>query len=1195
MNAHNKPKATSSKTQAILAGVPESAVALALAELLKTTQCIIHVAMDDKRASELAECLPFFAPSAEVLVFPSWDVLPYDRASPNPVIVTERLEVLAALTKHTAKPRIVIATVAGWLQKLPPPEALAEHVWNIRKKTSLPREPLATWLVQHGYRNTPKAVESGEFAFRGSIIDIIPAGSETGFRIDCFGDEVEHIRQFDPLTQKSAQEVDALNLLPASEVLLTSEHIELFRSQYRDAFGAISHEDPLYEAVSNGQHFSGMEHWLPCFYTHTVPLSGYAKDAEITFDEAALHLMEERQCLIEEYYQARLSTENRKYTDTPYHALPPEQLYLTDRQHERVLAEKKTYQFTTFSDASGVRNFALKRGLVFENALEKKSPLEHLEQVQKDFAALNKQLMLACYSTGSRERLLEMLRQRGMQAERVECWDEVNPKTSSKTPLLLLAILPLPHGFETADVLILSEQDVLGERLIRTKKKQRAAEYFMAEAASFAEGELVVHREHGIGRFEQLETLEVAGARHDCLKLTYADGDRLFVPVENIDVLSRYGSEEEAVALDKLGGVHWQARKAKLKERITLAAAELMKVAAERLLKPGTVLQAEESQYALFTERFGHAETEDQERSIEEVIADLQSGKPMDRLVCGDVGFGKTEVALRAAFVVVKSPIPSPIGGGSGWGHSCSNLTNFAEDAPLPTSPLGGEECRYQVAVVVPTTLLARQHYQNFSARFAGLGVNVRQMSRMVTAKESKLVKEGLKDGSVDIVIGTHALLAKDIQFARLGLVIVDEEQHFGVAQKEKLKALKSDVHVLTLSATPIPRTLQLSLSGVRDLSLITTPPVDRLAVRSFVMPFDPVVLREALMREKHRGGGTFLVTPRIADIGDLKQKITELAPELKLEVAHGQMPADQLDDIMNRFYERQIDVLLSTAIIESGLDIPHANTIIINKVDRFGLAQLYQMRGRVGRSKTRAYAYFLLPHGKQLTKQATRRLEVMQTLDRLGAGFTLASHDMDIRGFGNLVGEEQSGHVREVGIELYQYMLAEAVEAAKQKQIPSPLQGEENFSPQINLGMSVLIPENYVEDLSLRMGLYRRIADAKALADLDALAVEMVDRFGNMPEEVQALFDTMSIKQMCRTLLIEKLDAGPKGMVLNFRPLGEAGASALLKFIASRPTSLKLRPDQSVLVSEKFENNQQKMQKVKAFLQKMIDKMVVA
>lgn len=1131
-----------------IASVPESAVALALAQLLKPSATLIHIATDDKHAHEVAECVPFFHPDAEILVFPSWDVLPYDCGSPNPVIVTERLETLAALSKPAVKPRLVIATVSGWLQKLPPPEALSKHGWEIVKSSSLPREQFALWLGEHGYRHMPKAVESGEFAFRGSIIDIIPSGSEMGFRLDCFSDEVEHIRQFDPLTQKSEQAVSKLSLLPASEVLLTPEHIAQFRQRYREIFGAVSKEDPLYEAVSNGQRYPGMEHWLPCFYPRMVSLLDYAENASLTFDENAWPLVEERLALIEEYYQARLSAENRKYTDAPYHALPPDALYLTATQQAEVLARIHASVFSSFTKAQG-NAFTFKRGLIFADTAQKRTPLDSLAELQRNVAP--KSILLACYSLGSRERLFEMLRQHGLGAQRVDHWQDAKPPQG-----LFLAILPLSHGFETPDMLVLSEQDLLGERLIRTGKKKRAAELFMQEAASFNEGELVVHREHGIGRFEKLEALEVTGARHDCMKLIYADGDRLFVPVENMDVLSRYGSEEEAVALDKLGSAHWQARKAKLKERITLAAAELMKTAAERLLKPGAVLHTEEDEYALFCERFGHAETEDQERSIEEVVTDLRSGKPMDRLVCGDVGFGKTEVALRAAFVAVKSTPPA------------------------------------QVAVVVPTTLLARQHYQNFAARFAGFNVHVRQISRMVSAKEAKQVKEGFKDGSVDIVIGTHALLAKNIEFARLGLVVVDEEQHFGVAQKEKLKALKRDVHVLTLSATPIPRTLQLSLSGVRDLSLITTPPVDRLAVRTFVMPFDPVVLREALMREKHRGGGIFLVTPRIADIGDLKHKIAQIVPELKLEVAHGQMPPGELDDIMNRFYERQIDILLSTAIIESGLDIPHANTIIIHKADRFGLAQLYQMRGRVGRGKQRAYAYFLLPQGKQLTKQATRRLEVMQTLDRLGAGFTLASHDMDIRGFGNLVGEEQSGHIREVGIELYQQMLAEAVEGMRNAaRHPSPAMPpqDDGWSPQINLGMSVLIPEHYVPDLSLRLGLYRRIADAKTLEELEALAAELVDRFGVLPEEVQALFDTMHIKQMCQQLQIEKLDAGPKGLVLHFRALGEARAAALLKYLSRHPTTMKLRPDQSVLVMEKLENSQQKMRKVKDFLSGLI------
>ncbi|MBM3618170.1 MAG: transcription-repair coupling factor, partial [Alphaproteobacteria bacterium] len=656
--------------------------------------------------------------------------------------------------------------------------------------------------------------------------------------------------------------------------------------------------------------------------------------------------------------------------------------------------------------------------------------------------------------------------------------------------------------------------------------------------SSLTPGELVVHAEHGIGRFEGLVTVEVMGAAHDCLKLVYDGEDKLFIPVENIDVLTRYGShdEEGEAKLDKLGGVAWQARKAKMKERIKIAAEALLKVAAARAIHPAPVLIPPQGVYDEFAARFPYVETEDQERSISEVLEDLASGHPSDRLVCGDVGFGKTEVAMRAAFAAASA-----------------------------------ENGKVQVVVVTPTTLLCRQHYANFKERFAGLPITIRQLSRLVTAKQATETRAGLKDGSVDIVIGTHAVLAKSIEFANLGLVIVDEEQHFGVVQKERLKALKHNVHVLTLSATPIPRTLQLALTGVRDLSLITTPPVDRLAVRSFVMPVDTLVLREAILREKHRAGRVFYVVPRIKDLPDVSRLLKEHVPEVRIAVAHGQMPPAELDEIMTDFYEGKYDLLLSTTIIESGLDIPTANTMIIHKADRFGLSQLYQLRGRVGRGKTRAYAYFTLPHGKTLTKQAMQRLEVMQTLDTLGAGFTLASHDMDIRGFGNLVGEEQSGHVREVGVELYQQMFEEAVASAKREQLkdagkdlPPPA---ERWTPQINLGISVLIPESFVPDLQLRLGLYRRMGSLHTNEEVDAFAVELADRFGQLPEETEHLLEVLKLKILCRMGGVEKVDVGPKGAVLAFRNDTFAQPEKLVTYLTRNPRSVKIRHDQKLVL----------------------------
>ncbi len=688
------------------------------------------------------------------------------------------------------------------------------------------------------------------------------------------------------------------------------------------------------------------------------------------------------------------------------------------------------------------------------------------------------------------------------------------------------AVLSLEAGFETGTLAIIGEQDILGDRMVRRSKRRKRGADFIAEVAGLDEGSLVVHAEHGIGRFVGLQTIEAAGAPRACLELHYADDAKLFLPVENIDLLSRYGSDAAEATLDKLGGGAWQMRKAKLKKRLLDMADELIRIAAARLVRHAPALIAPDGLYDEFAARFPYDETEDQLNAIDAVRDDLGAGRPMDRLICGDVGFGKTEVALRAAFLAAMNGV--------------------------------------QVAVVVPTTLLARQHFRTFSERFRGLPIRVQQASRLVGSKELALTKKEVADGKTDIVVGTHALLGAGISFANLGLLIIDEEQHFGVKHKERLKELKSDVHVLTLSATPIPRTLQLAMTGVRELSLITTPPVDRMAVRTFISPFDPLVIRETLMREHYRGGQSFYVCPRLADLADIHAFLQSDVPELKVAVAHGQMAAGELEDIMNAFYDGKYDVLLSTTIVESGLDVPTANTLIVHRADMFGLAQLYQLRGRVGRSKVRAFALFTLPVNKVLTTMAERRLKVLQSLDTLGAGFQLASHDLDIRGAGNLLGEEQSGHIKEVGFELYQQMLEEAVAEVKGDEEVR----DSGWSPQISVGTSVMIPEDYVPDLHLRMGLYRRLGELADIGEIDGFGAEMIDRFGPLPKEVQHLLKIVYIKSLCRTANVEKVDAGPKGVVVQFRNKEFPNPAALVGYIGKQGSMAKIRPDHSLFLN---------------------------
>ncbi len=731
-------------------------------------------------------------------------------------------------------------------------------------------------------------------------------------------------------------------------------------------------------------------------------------------------------------------------------------------------------------------------------------------------------VVVASYSAGARERLAGLLADDGVTgAVEISRASEVSGAGGG----LFLAVWELEHGFEAPGLTVISEQDVLGDRLIRAPRRRKRAENFLTEAAGLTPGDLIVHVDHGVGRYRGLETITAAGAPHECLALEYAGGDRLYLPVENIELLSRYGHEEGL--LERLGGGAWQAKKARLKARIRDMAERLIRIAAERALRKSAVLTPpDHHHWEEFCARFPYAETDDQLAAIEDVLGDMESGRPMDRLVCGDVGFGKTEVALRAAYVAAMSGM--------------------------------------QVAVIAPTTLLARQHFKSFSDRFRGLPIRIGRLSRFVPAAEAAETRKGIAEGTIEIVVGTHALLAKGLKFARLGLLVIDEEQHFGVAHKERLKALRSDIHVLTLTATPIPRTLQMALSGVRELSLIATPPVDRLAIRTYVSEFDPVTVREALLREHYRGGQAFYVVPRISDIPDIEAFLREQVPEVSYVVAHGQMAAGDLDARMNAFYDGQYDVLLATTIIESGLDIPAANTLIVDRADMFGLAQLYQIRGRVGRSKARAYAFLTTEPRKKLTPQAEKRLRVMGALDALGAGFTLASQDLDIRGAGNLLGEEQSGQIREVGFELYQEMLNEAIARLQSGDITLEDDGE--WSPQINLGVPVLIPEAYVPDLDVRLGLYRRLSTLEKKVELEGFAAELIDRFGPLPAEVDTLMLVVRIKTLCKRAGVAKLDGGPKGATVAFHNDRFANPAGLVTFLHEQNGLAKVKDNRIII-----------------------------
>lgn len=1139
------------------AGLPEGADALVFCKAVKQRGGRgVFIARDDTRAASFTAACRYFAPDIVVLNIPAWDCLPYDRISPSRSLAAKRaaaLFTLATLSPDTQL--IVVTTGSAAMQKVPPRSALAEAGFQAVAGQSMPREQLQSYLDHNGYSRASTVMEAGDYAIRGGIIDVFPPALKDPIRLDFFGDELESIRSFDVSTQRTTDELKYVQLAPVSEVFLSEDAISLFRTSYVAAFGGGISRDPTYAAVSDGIRTQGIEHYLPLFHSHTETLFDYAgPNALYAFDGLLNEARAERWDTIEDFYSSRkehaeardTGSGNPSKTSGLYRPLEPSRLYLDAEEWSKLISPLLVRTHSVFrpADAENLVDFGGRVGRSFspERRTEGANVFEAVKEHLGTLKTEKQKILIAAWSEGSLDRLGNVFEDHEFALPKLARGPEIFDKpvgTAWRT------VLPIEQGFVIDGLSVISEQDILGDRLVNRGRK-RKAKNFISDATAMQPGDLIVHIDHGLGRYLGLKTLQVQDAPHDCLELEYHGGAKLFLPVENIELLSRYGSAAEGAVLDKLGGVAWQSRKAKAKEKLKDLAAGLIKIAAKRAMRTIEPLDIDSGTYNEFAARFPYVETDDQLNAIQDVFADLESGRPMDRLICGDVGFGKTEVALRAAFAVAMSG--------------------------------------RQVAIIAPTTILSRQHYKTFSARFKGWPVRVRQLSRLVSAREAAAAKESLANGQCDIIIGTHALLAKTIKFSNLGLVIVDEEQRFGVQHKERLKALRADVHMLTLTATPIPRTLQMALSGIRDLSLIATPPVDRLAVRTFVMPFDEISIRKALLRERYRGGQSYFVAPRIADIPRIEEFMRASVPEVRYVIAHGQMGAGALEDIMNAFYDGEYDVLISTSIIESGIDIPSANTMVVYRADRFGLAQLYQMRGRVGRSKIRAYAYLTMPDEHVATKEALQRLKILQSLDTLGAGFTLASHDLDMRGGGNPLGEEQSGHMKELGVELYQHMLEEAVAELRDDEAAS----DQGWTPQVNVGVAILIPEDYISDLNLRLTTYRRIADIEDDEDGNALMAELIDRFGPLPDEVRSLFEVMQIKRLCRKAHVEKVDAGPKGLVLSMRHSDIKDPSVIMNAITQN-SGWRLRPDQTILVMGNFENAKPRVRGTKRAVEALI------
>ncbi len=1143
-------KDTAALDQYHIDGVYEGSEAVIISAFAQNSQGCIFVAKDASHLKQVSDMLDLFGCQLPVLSFPAWDCVPYARNSPAADIQSQRLKSLWTLTQaeNRHKPFVILTTINAISQRTLPASWLRRMGQKLRIGASISMEQLLNLLNALGYERVSIVREAGEFAVRGGILDVFPIGYDTAVRVDFFGDEIDTLRLFDVVSQKSHDDIKELELIAASEVILNDDTVKHFRTQYRALAGEISKDDLLYQSISSKKIWPGMEHWLPLFYQQTESLLDYLPDCPLLLGYQTDEALDMRIDAIQDYYIARKTIwETGSDNSELYVPTSPELLYETKTSWQTQLQKRNVFLCSPFKQEDDTHyDFSSNRVPKFYelsagegNVLSRFSKWVHQQQLSN---------IIITYKNIATEQKLKHLLE---DSDDFEFINVQNFTDAQKIRLPKIALLQagLSGGIIYDTYGIIADDDVLGQTIGRSVKSKRKAEDIIHNVGNLNEGDLIVHHEHGIGRYEGLETVTTLGVSHDCLKILYYGDDRLYVPVENLDMLSRFGSDQETMQLDKLGSTAWQARKAKAKERIGEMAEKLMEIAAQRTLKKAPIMSAPQGAFEEFCDGFGYQETEDQQNAINDTLYDLAAGVPMDRLVCGDVGFGKTEVALRAAFVTAISG--------------------------------------YQVALIVPTTLLARQHYNQIVKRFKDFPVRVAQLSRLVSAKEVKQTKQEMQKGNVDIVIGTHALLSKDVHFDRLGLVIVDEEQHFGVKHKERLKGLKYDAHVLTLTATPIPRTLQMALTGVRSLSIIATPPVDRLAIRTFVQKFDKVMVREAILREKYRGGQSFFVCPRIKDVNRMDGVLRTLFPDVKIATVHGQMPIKELEDTITAFADGQFDVLLSTQIVESGIDLPNVNTIIIYRADMFGLAQLYQLRGRVGRSSARAWAWLMLDERKVISKTAQQRLEVMQTLDHLGAGFNIASHDLDNRGAGNLLGEEQSGHIKEVGVELYQQMLEQAVLKAREVGI-SKDQWEEKWSTKLNLGLDVMIPKDYIPDLDLRMSFYRQIANLDTLDELELLADEMYDRFGKRPKELDNLFKVSNIKQRCKALGIVQLDAAPKGLIVQFYNNVFVNPAGLLGLIQQHQDKVKVRPDQSVVWLQELPTEEVRLKAVDQFLRKL-------
>jgi transcription-repair coupling factor (superfamily II helicase) len=1084
-----------------------SALALALSTAARAhAGVVVAVARDTQAAHALEADLRVFAGSdVDVLHFPDWETLPYDLFPPHPEIVSQRISALYRLP--ATKRGVLVVPVATLMQRLAPRSFIGGSSLVLALRQTLDLAGEQQRLQAAGYRHVPQVAEPGDFAVRGALLDVFPMGSAEPYRIELFDREIDSIRTFDPETQRSLHKVEQVNLLPAREFPLTEESTRAFRNTLRERFPIDPRHCPIYQDLKEGTTPAGIEYYLPLFFDHTETLFDYLGASSLfVLAENVLDAAEAFWTQAQQRYESRAHDIERPI-------LPVAELYLPPDRLREQLNQRLRVEIV----AKGTNEHAVELGTQPAPMLPINRRGEAPARELWDFVtAYPGRVLIAADSAGRRETLIEQLAQADLHPQVAASW----PEFVSRAAKLQITVAPLDDGFALTDpaLAVLTDRQLYGERAQQTRRRKTVArdpETILRDLSELSIGAPIVHTDHGVGRYQGLIKLDVGGGG-EFLAIEYAKGDKLYVPVAQLHLVSRYsGTAPELAPLHALGGEAWERAKRKAAQKVRDVAAELLALYALREARPGHAFKYDRALYEQFAAAFPFEETPDQLQAIEAVIADLASGKAMDRVVCGDVGFGKTEVALRAAFVAATA----------------------------------GK----QVAVLVPTTLLAQQHYQNFRDRFADWPVRVEVISRFKSKKEVDAALAKLHDGQIDVMIGTHRLLQPDVKFKELGLVIVDEEQRFGVRQKEALKKLRAEVDLLTLTATPIPRTLNMSMAGLRDLSIIATPPAHRLAVKTFVAPYDPALVREAFQRELSRGGQVYFLHNEVDTIEKTARELGQLIPDARLRIAHGQMPERELEQVMLDFYRQRFNVLVCTTIIESGIDVPSANTILINRADRFGLAQLHQLRGRVGRSHHRAYAYMIVPDRRSMTADAEKRLDAIASLEELGAGFTLATHDLEIRGAGELLGDEQSGQIEEVGFSLYNELLERAVRALKSGKVPD-FELVDAHDTEVELHIPALIPDDYLPDVHARLTLYKRIASARNADALRELQVEMIDRFGLLPDQVKNLFAVAAIKLGATAIGMKKLELGEKGGRILFKPAPNIDPLTVIKLIQAQP-----------------------------------------